>query len=207
MELFWQQVQRFRARRWSVIALLVVLAVVLWVLQEDILRPRRTDAQRIHIPTKNGAVPVGESFFSWPHALRTPRTIDRNPFYSPAIDRFLMQEEVARLAAREATATQAIVKQTRSTPKAPVKPPPPKTRKVVLVYRGNMVRPDQTTLALIENKTDGHTHFYRQNASLVGMSVHAIERDRLVLSSKGGSNHTVRVDAPTTFREVLTNGR
>ncbi len=207
MDLFWQQVQKFRARRWSGIALLVVLAVVLWVLQEEMARPRATNASLARIPAKNGVVPVGESFFSWPHALRAPRKINRNPFYSPAIDQFLVQEKLERLAAKKAAEARAVVKQTRAKPRAPVKPPPPKTRKVVLVYRGIMIRPDQTVLALIENRTDGHTHFYRQNAPLVGMSVHGIERDKLVLTSHGGSNHVIRVDAPTTFKEVLTNGR
>jgi len=85
--------------------------------------------------------------------------------------------------------------------------PPPETRDVVLVYRGMMIRPDQTTLALIENKTDGNTAFYKTGDSLTGLRIGDIQRNTLGFALPAGTNQTVTVNMETSFKETLSNGR
>lgn len=236
MDRFWQLLRRTNIQLVTILVILALVGLIIWRLWVG----HSTSWQTVEPPsledTGEATNGVGESFFSWSKALKTPGRIDRNPFSSPALDEFVAQEEQERLAAekaaaekaaaeraaaREAAAAQAAAeletrrqakvetarKRTAGTKAAARPPPAPRTRDVVLVYRGMMVRPDRTTLALIENRTDGHTAFYGMGDKLTGLGITEIGRNTLALGSGADKSETMTVNEPRTFKETLTDAR
>lgn len=112
-----------------------------------------------------------------------------------AAERAAAQEAAEDGAEKEVAAAEA----TRTKRPAPAA----RQRDVVLVYRGMMTRPDQVTLALVENRTDDHTAFYTAGDRVADLRVGAIERNTLEVERVDGSNLFLRVNEPSTFKETL----
>lgn len=110
------------------------------------------------------------------------------------------EQAAAQRAAEAAAATELEAAQATTT-KRPEDPA--ETRDVVLVYRGMMTRPDQVTLALVENRTEETASFYAAGDRIAGVSIGAIERNTLEVRIREGSNQLLRVNEPITLKEIL----
>jgi nucleoid-associated protein YgaU len=248
MNKFWRLLQRINVQMVAIVAVLALVALIIWRLWIGHATPWKTVKPPSRDDSAGGTNAVGESFFSWSRELRTPLGIERNPFSSPALNAFLAEEERLRLEAERAAAERAAAERAAAEEAAAAKaaaelaaqktaeakaaeekaaaeqaaapkPPPPTTRNVVLVYRGMLVRPDQTVLALVENKTDTNTTFYKVGENVTGLAIAEIARNTLGLTavdntnaipstnSIPSTNATLTVNKPQTFKEDISHAR